>query len=448
LGLRTDASYRFERGADVEAADMASRRAVRLILELAGGTAAPGVVDAWPVKVPAKEVALRPLRVRQVLGIEIPEDEVWRHLTALGLSGPLDRPGGATVWRVPTWRVDLKQEIDLVEEVARLHGVDRIPSTAPRGAKGSHPFDATYDVFMELRRMLTGLGLGEAQGQTLVSGTSARQVAAEGAVVALANPLSSDMDVLRPSLIPGLMDVLRHNMARRNADVRLFEFGRVFTAGASGPVEGWRLAIAMTGARNPAFWTGADRDAKCDLSDVKGAVEEVLEWFGLRGVAFARRAEPTSFWVESATMALGGKLELGQLGQVLPSVARRHDLRDPVVVAELNLDVLLARRNAARSAKPLAAFPASQRDVAMVVDESVTDDAVLAAVRAAKPANLETVELFDVFRGRHVPEGQKSLAYSFTYRAADRTLKDEEVTAAHQRVVEAFRQSLKATIRE
>lgn len=445
LGLRTDASYRFERGADVEAADLASRRATRLILELAGGSADAGVLDAWPVRVPRKEITLRPMRVRQVLGIEIPEDQVWRHLSALGLEGPLEGAGAGSRWRVPSWRVDLKQEIDLVEEVVRLHGVDKIPSTPPRGAKGQHPFDATYDVWIELRRLLAGLGLSETQGQTLVAGDAARAVSP--AVVALANPLSSDMDVLRPSLWPGLLHILGHNSARRNPDARLFEIGRVFNAGERGVTEGWRLAIALTGARNPAFWTGAERDAKSDLADLKGVVEEVLEWFGLRGVTFTRRPEPTPLLVESASIALGGKLDLGQLGQVQPVVARRHDLRDPVLLAELNLDVLLARRNVTRSAKALPAFPSIQRDVAMLVDECVTHDAVLAAVRGAKPANLEAVELFDIFRGGPVPKGQKSVAYSFTYRAADRTLKDEEVTAAHQRVVEAFVQGLKATLR-
>ncbi len=445
LGLRTDASYRFERGADVEAADFASRRAMRLVLELAGGSASAGVIDAWPVQVPRKEITLRPMRVRQVLGIEIPEEQVWRHLSALGLEGPLAGSGAGSRWRVPSWRVDLKQEIDLVEEVVRLHGVDKIPSTPPRGAKGSHPFDATYDVWMELRRLMAGLGLNEAQGQTLVSGDAARRVTPS--VLSLANPLSHDMDVLRPSLWPGLMDVLGHNMARRNADVRLFEIGRVFQVGDRGPQEGWRLGIALTGARHPAFWSGADRDAKCDLADAKGIVEEVLEWFGLRGVTFTRQPEPTSFLIESASIGLGPKTELGQIGQVQPAVARRGDLRDPVLLAEINLDVLLARRNVARSAKPLPAFPSIQRDVAMIVEESVTHDDVLAAVRSAKPANLEAVELFDVFRGRPVPEGQKSLAYSFTYRAADRTLKDEDVTAAHQRVVDAFRLSLKAVPR-
>jgi phenylalanyl-tRNA synthetase beta chain len=136
------------------------------------------------------------------------------------------------------------------------------------------------------------------------------------------------------------------------------------------------------------------------------------------------------------------------LGQVQPAIARRHDLREAVLMAELNLDQLLAKRNAARSFKALPAFPSSQRDIAMIVPESVTHDAVLQAVKQAKPGNLEAVELFDVFRGRHVPEGSKSLAYSFTYRAADRTLKDEEVTAEHQKVVETFRRVLNAGIRE
>jgi phenylalanyl-tRNA synthetase beta chain len=152
--------------------------------------------------------------------------------------------------------------------------------------------------------------------------------------------------------------------------------------------------------------------------------------------------------VESASIALGGKLELGQMGQLQPSLGKRYDLRDPVLLAELNLDLLLAKRNAARSFKPLPAFPFTSRDVAMIVPESTTHEAVLAVVKQAKAPNLESVDLFDVFRGRHVPEGHKSMAYSFTYRAADRTLKDEEVNGAHQRIVDAFKATLKATFRE
>jgi phenylalanyl-tRNA synthetase beta chain len=454
LGLRTDASYRFERGADIGVAEFASRRAAALILELAGGVVVEGVVDAYPSPAAPKEVTLRHRRVKEVLGIDLRPEEIECHLQQLGLKlasrkpRPVDAEGEPepVTFLVPSYRVDIKREVDLIEEVARLHGVDRIPSTTPRRAMGEHPYDAVYDVLMEIRRLMAGLGLSEAQGQTLVNDAVAKLVTPN--VVALANPLSSDMNVLRPSLLPGLLDTLRHNLSRRSNDVQLFELGRVFTATDAGPKEGWRLAIALTGARSPAFWSGADRDARCDASDLKGLVEEFMESLGLRGVSYVRRGEPGSLFIESAAVALGGKLELGQLGQVQPSLARRYDLRDPVFLAELNLDLLLAKRNPARSFKPLPAFPASARDVAIVVPEATTHDAVLAVVRQAKPANLESVDLFDVFRGRNVLEGHKSMAYSFTYRAADRTLKDEEVNAAHQRVVDAFKTTLKATMRE
>jgi phenylalanyl-tRNA synthetase beta chain len=448
LALRTDASYRFERGADVQAAASAGRRCAQLLLELAGGSLSGQAIDVFPNPPQAKELTLRQDRAKVLLGVDIPSGTQAGFLAGLGLEevGQGSRDGGATsVWRVPSWRVDLKREVDLVEEVARLFGVDRIPSTAPRGAVGSHPFDATYDRFAEVRRILTGLGLDEAQGQTLISDTSARRVSEE--VVLLANPLSSDMNALRPSLLPGLLDSLSHNLTRRNGDVQLFEIGRVFTLQNGAAREGWRVAIALTGARDPRFWSGADRNAKADVYDLKGLVEELIERLGLRGVAYARRPESTPLMLESAAITLGGKLPLGQLGQLLPTLAKRHDLRDAVLLAELDLDVLLARSNPARSFKPLAAFPSIQRDVAMIVPEATTHEAVLAAVKQAKPGHLEAVELFDVFRGKHVPEGHKSLAYSFTYRAADRTLKDDEVQAAHDRLVGVFQSALGATLR-
>jgi phenylalanyl-tRNA synthetase beta chain len=448
LGLRTDASYRYERGADIGAADLASRRCAQLILETAGGTLAEGVVDAYPAPVEPRRITLRHARTDALLGVPVPADEQARFLAGLGLAevSVEGLRGDTSTWAIPSWRVDLKREVDLIEEVARLFGVDRIPSTTPRGALGTHPFDAQYDRFADVRLTLCGLGLDEAQGQTLVADAAARLVTAD--VVALANPLSSDMNVLRPSLLPGLLDTLRHNLSRRNGAVQVFEIGRVFVRQNDTAREGWRVAIALTGARAPRFWSGADRDARCDIFDVKGLVEELIEHLGLRGVAYQRRPEPTPLFVESATISLGGKLQLGQLGQLQPTLGKKLDLREPVLLAELDLDQLLQRGNPAKSFKPLAQFPSIQRDVAMIVGEGLTHDAVLAAVKQAKPANLEAVELFDVFRGKHVPEGHKSLAYSFTYRAADRTLKDDEVNAAHARVLETFKGSLGAAFRE
>ncbi|HTH50261.1 MAG TPA: phenylalanine--tRNA ligase subunit beta, partial [Candidatus Limnocylindria bacterium] len=447
LGLRTDASYRFERGADINACDYASRRCAQLIQETAGGTLAEGVVDAYPEPVKPKKITLRHAKTAALLGVEIPAETQAKMLVSLGLTlQPGTDEAAASVWSIPSWRVDMKREADLIEEVARLFGVDKIPSTTPRGATGSHPFDAVVDQFAEVRRLLTGLGLNEAQGQTLINDAAAKLVTPD--LVMLANPLSSDMNALRPSLLPGLLDTLHHNLARKNGDVQLFEIGRVFTQVNGQPKEGWRVAIALTGARVPGFWTGEERGAKCDLYDLKGILEEFFEQIGLRGVAYSKRPESTALFLESANVALGGKLELGQLGQLLPRLAKQYDLRDAVVLAELNLDLILAKRNANKSFKPLPQFPAIGRDLAMIVPEATTHDAVLQVIRQTKPANLETVELFDVFRGKHVPAGEKSLAYAFTYRAADRTLKDEEVTAAHARLVDAFKLSLKASLRD
>ncbi len=464
LGLRTDASYRFERGADIDIDDWAGARCAQLILETAGGQLAEGVVDAYPKPVEPKQITLRHHKVNELLGIELRPEEIEYYLGQLGLKivNRKARPVGAggppepVTFQIPTFRVDLKREVDLSEEVARLHGVEKIPATPPRGAIGTNAFDATHDVLTEARRILSGLGLNEAQGQTLIANAECRMPNAE--LVALANPLSSDMDVLRPSLLPGLIHSLRHNVSRKNYDVALFEVGRVFSvAQASSPVktqtgglchkEERRVAIALTGQRALPFWGGNERDAKFDASDLKGVLEEFFDQFGLRGMAFNRRAEASEFFLETAAI-LQGKNQVGEFGQLSPVLAKKYDLRDAVLLAELNLDLLLARRNPAKSFKPLPQFPSIRRDVAMIVLEATTHDAVLQAVKQTKPANLEAVELFDVFRGKHVPEGQKSLAYAFTYRAADKTLTDAEANAAHAKVVEAFKTQLKAVVRE
>jgi phenylalanyl-tRNA synthetase beta chain len=447
LELRTESSYRFERGADIAICDWASSRAAQLIHETAGGASAEGVVDAYPKQFEQRQIALRHAQTNAVVGIDIPEVQQIQCLQRLGLE--VVEPKGSAhtkVFRIPSFRVDIKREIDLVEEVVRLYGVDKIPSTPPRGAVGSNAYDSVHDQIAEARRILTGLGLYEAQGQTLIS-DSAGKLAAGAPMIPLANPLSSDMNVLRPSLLLGLLDALRHNISHRNDAVALFEIGRVFIQGESGPKEERRMAIALTGQRNPLFWSGNERDAKFDIQDLKGIIEEFFEHFGMRSVNFSRREQSVPLCLESATISLG-KFQLGEMGQLLPQLAKQYDLRDAVLLAELNLDVLLARRNTSKSFKPLPTQPAIRRDVAMLVPETTTHDAVLQIVKQAKPANLESVELFDIFRGKNVPEGQKSLAFAFTYRNPDRSLTDAEVNAAHEKLVGAFRERLKAAVRE
>ena len=477
LGLRSESSYRFERGADVGICDWASQRAAQLILETAGGQLAEGVVDAYPQPAALKQISLRHHKVGELLGVAISAEEQVRLLKNLGLhpvtSGTphvplvqattdtttlLNKPavtgseGATATFEIPTFRVDMKREVDLIEEIARLHSVEKIPATPPRGAIGSNAYDSVHDQIAEARRILVGLGLNEAQGQTLIGNAECR--VPNGDLVALANPLSSDMDVLRPSLLPGLIHSLRHNVSRKNYDVALFEVGRTFQRAAGVPPAGQgavkeerRIAIAITGQRNPLFWSGGEREVKFDVYDLKGVIEEFFDQFGLRGMTYNRRAESTELFLESAAIQLG-KQQLGEFGQLVPALAKKYDLRDAVFLAELNLDLLLARRNPSKSFKSLPAFPSIRRDVAMLVPEATTHDAILQVVKQTKPANLESVELFDVFRGKNVPEGQKSLAYAFTYRNAEKTLTDAEATSAHEKLVEQFKKVLQAIVRE
>jgi phenylalanyl-tRNA synthetase beta chain len=488
LGLRSESSYRFERGADLGIAEWASRRCAKLIVETAGGELVAGVAEVFSRPPKPQPVTLRHAKVSELLGVLIPPPEQIRLLESLGLEraenpAPNRIPfvesdidtttllrkevlaDAAVSFNVPSWRVDLKREVDLIEEVTRLFGLENIPSTPPRGAIGSNAFDSVYDQLAEARRLLSGMGLSEATGQTLLSEASAKLASVPESLVLLANPLSSDMNVLRPSLLPGLLDSLRHNLSRKNEDVALFEIGRVFTksfdpaavanssdAGdRSRPyaiAEERRLAIAITGRRNASFWSGDDREARYDFFDLKGVLEEFLDQFGLRGISYTTHPKSTGLFVESVAVTLGGKTTLGGFGQLLPALGRRYDLRDQVFLCELSVDRLLARRNASKGFKPLANFPAIRRDVAMLVPETVTHEAVMNAVKKAKPANLENVELFDLFRGRNIPVGQKSVAYAFTYRHPEHTLTDAEVNAAQEKLIEQFRQSLQATVRD
>jgi phenylalanyl-tRNA synthetase beta chain len=455
LGLHTESSYRFERGADIGICDWASQRAAQLILEIAGGVLAAGVVDAYPTVFKPKQITLRHARTDLVLGIPVADKQQVLFLERLGLhnveapeveASPAAHTPPTTAFRIPSFRVDLKGEIDLIEEIARLYGVDKIPATAPRGAIGFNSYDAVHDVLSEARRILTGLGLYEAQGQTLISDNAVKLMNAEPAV-RLANPLSSDMDVLRPTLTTGLLDALRHNVRHNNDSVPLFEIGRVFATSNHTCREERRLALVVTGRRSRLFWSGEERDAKFDIYDLKGLDEEFLDQFGIGGLAYSRRTEPTALFLESAVIQIG-RQPVGELGLLLPTLAKRYDLRDPVLLGELNLDVLLARRNPGRAFKALAAFPSVRRDIAMLIPESTTHEAVLQAVRQVKPANLESIELFDVFRGKNIASGQKSVAYAFTYRNPERTLTDAEVNAAHEKLIERLKAVLGATIRD
>ena len=407
-GLSSDSSYRFERGADIGQVIWASNRAAQLIQQLAGGQIARGIVDTLAKPIEKHRVRCRYAQVDRLLGIEVPAETVKRIFAGLSLSLISSDPQSCEV-EVPTFRVDLEREVDLIEEVCRIYGVEKIPATMQPARPAASEFDAQWDTRARVRQILAALGFHEAQNQTL----------GEQGDLKLQNPLNADQRALRPSLVPGLLANLRTNVSRHEYDVRLFEIGRVFAADGK---ESLRLALAVTGRRDPQSWETGVRDAKLDYYDVKGVLEELGETLG----------------VSVNT----------EIKQILPAQARKLDLRDTVHVVEIELDSLPAVTEGERTFRELPRFPAVVRDVALVVEEGVSHAEVVAALGKNRNKLLERVELFDIYRGGSIPTGKKSMAYSLTFRAPDRTLTDTEVNGAHEQLKRSLLQTLKCEIRE
>ena len=407
-GLSSDSSYRFERGADVGQVIWASNRAAQLIQQLAGGQIARGIIDTLVKPVEKRRVRCRYAQVNRLLGIEVPSETVKKIFAGLSLNIVGADANGCEV-EAPTFRVDLEREADLIEEVCRIHGVEKIPAKMQPATAAVSRFDAQWNARARVRQILAALGFHEAQNQTL----------GEQGHLKLQNPLNADQQALRSSLVPGLLANLRTNVSRHEYDVRLFEIGRVFAADGK---ESLRLALAVTGRREPQSWETGVRDAKLDYYDVKGALEELEGTLGVSVNA--------------------------EIKQISPAQAKKLDLRDAVHVAEIELDHLLATKEGERTFHDLPKFPAVVRDMALVVEEGVQHGDVAAAIAKNPNKFLERVELFDIYRGSSIPTGKKSMAYSLTFRAPDRTLTDAEINGAHEQLKRSLLQTLKCEIRE
>lgn len=446
LGLRTDASYRFERGTDWNMVEFASQRAASLILELAGGSLCSESIDRQALQPEDRSVTLRFGKTNELLGLDIAPEIQVKYLQNLGLTlleGSAESESAS--FRIPTNRPDLKREVDLIEEVMRLYGINNITSTPPRGLAGENSFDGVHDQIDETRRILSGMGLSEAQGQTLIAREKALPFEADP--VSLVYPLSSDMDVLRPSLMPGLVDAMELNSHQKAESIQLFEIGRCFHPGdESVPDEKLKVSVAVSGQAPTDFWSGDERERPYDFFDLKGLFEELMEQTGLPAFQIRRLENPSSFWVEAAEIFLG-KNKLGVMGQLHPVIQKKRDIRKPAYIFELDLGTILRLSNKNTRFKALPQYPSTTRDAALQVADGVTHENVVAAIRKAKVKILEEIRLFDVFRGGNVPEGQKSLAYSLTYRDPQKTLTDKEIQKAHDSIIEALKKNLDAVIR-
>jgi phenylalanyl-tRNA synthetase beta chain len=454
LGLATDAAYRFERGGDIEGLSDALDRAAQLMADLGQGTVARGMLDVYPAPRPRPRIALRLSRVERLIGVCPPRDDAVRILRALGFA--VDDSGADLQVSVPSFRRDIAQEDDLVEEVIRLWGYDKIPVTLDRGG-ALLPVKCPQPVRLArtVSRELNAAGLFECITYSFVDPDRLHLMgwSADSGLLALDNPLSRERSVMRPSIVPGLLEVLATNASRQIPDARIFEVGRVFTPhreedGDRPAHEELWAGIALTGLRQPRAWhAGRER---VDVYDVKGAAELVLTAAGLSGWdavpwpdgAAPRYLEPG----RSARLLVEGR-DVGSFGEVALAVREAFDLEAAVFVAEVSLSALLELPAWAPRYQPLPRYPAVQRDLALVVPDDVAAGEIEAAIRGMRLPLLTRLLLFDVYTGDQVGPGCRSLAWSLTFQAPDRTLKDAEVNELHARIVKEIGERFKAEVR-
>lgn len=445
LGLHTDAGHRFERGVDPELPCIAIEHATRLIVEIAGGAPGPVTEAVLPEFLPQPQpILLRRARLARVLGTKVADVEVARILTALGLAVATTADG----WNVtpPARRFDLAIEEDLVEEIARIHGYDAIPTTLPGGATRLVNPSETRSSEHDARRQLVARDYLEAINYAFVDADLlAKWQLADGGV-ALANPLSAELGVMRTRLLPGLVAALARNAARQQSRVRLFEIGKTFAASSDAPLETRRIAAVACGDAADEQWGEAAR--KLDFHDIKGDLDSLA---ALSGAALEYRAsaEPFAHPGRSADVyrlnEAGDGVRIGWIGQLHPRLQQALDLDADVYGFELELDPLLAR--ALPRAAALSKYPSVRRDLAFVVPEAVSWDAMQATVRRAAGPSLRGLRLFDRYAGKGVETGFKSLAMALILQDETRTLTDRDVEAAVTEVVAALKLDHGAVIR-
>jgi phenylalanyl-tRNA synthetase beta chain len=443
LGLKTEASARFERGVDVNGAVTAMQRAIALMESIGAGKVSGPIVDRYPAPRQPATLHLRRARLASLFGASVPDADVTRILRSLGLGVTETSDGWDVV--APTFRVDLQREVDLIEEVGRHYGFDKLASTFPVMTAPAPPPDPRIPRDRLARRVLTAAGLSEAVTFGFIEAKAAEPFVPEngsGEVIAVANPLSAKFDVLRPSLLPGLVDSLGHNRRHGARDVRLFEIGARFRA-STGETRG--VGVAWTGAATPEHWSGPAREV--DFFDVKGVAEQLCA-----ALDVPVRFEPARerFLVPGQAAAIvapsesGAGAIVGVAGQVTPAVAESRGLprQDKVYVVELDLDALwCARVPRAETVAPLPRYPFVVRDLSIVVANTLPAEIIrgtIQAVGGATAAPLGAIGFFDRYQGKGVPEGKVSVSVRLTFQASDRTLTDAEVQDSFDKILSAL----------
>jgi phenylalanyl-tRNA synthetase beta chain len=448
LGLITDASYRFQRGVNTDSVEWASRRAAQLICELTGAKLCSGIVDVFPGTKKQIKIPFSYKRIENMIGAEISADKMRGIFQTLEIG--LEEDNGETaVAVVPSFRLDLEREVDLVEEIARIHGVDNIPAKTPLAKVIPTADDSRVRAISNLRNNLQGLGVSEILNYTLVNNPlldlfnkDNREEREE-----LPHPISVDQSVMRTSLIPQLVESLGRNHSRQVSEASFYELGRTFKRVKGGTVQTEMVSLGMMG---PVGRGLLEKRAAVSEEEMfvwmKGAVEKL---FSAQHISpeFAAQDAPEFEGGKAVSILLDGEV-VGCMGLVNKPARAEWRLNGPVAAAEIKLEALLKKAFVIPKTEELATFPSMSRDIALVLDESVKHEEVQTLIRKANPKDLESFGLFDVYQGKGIEKGKKSLAYTFVYRSAKQTLTDKKVNKVHQKLSDFLCKQLGASLRD
>ncbi len=451
LGMRTESSHRYERGVDPLLTDWASRRACSLLVKYANATVADGVVEAdFRDKTPIR-VTLRFQRAREVIGLDIPADKQIAILSSLGFK-EVSKDADTATFDVPSYRIDVDCEADLIEEVARMSGLEALPDVIPSSTIAPGATDIPFRSLTSCSHALIGLGFTEIMNYSFTASNVLDPFTQPGAAdlrVVLPNPVSADNSVMRDSLIPQMFETMSYNNSHGTNSAKLFEMGRVFFINAKGQLdEEDRVCLGMMGFAGRA---ATDSTRAVETSEallwMKGAIESLLATLN----APPMRLQPAEFaGFQSglaATIIIAGR-EAGIIGVAESSLRHKRRIASPLVIAEIRRDAILGNVFKTVTAKDVPAYPATSRDIALIAGEGVTHEQILKVIKKAAPRELEDVRLFDIFSGKSLGAGKTSLAYTLQYRSPERTLKDEEANAFHDKIKAALKSSLAVEIRE
>jgi len=452
LAMGTDAAFRFERGIDPEGVVRALNRAAALMAELSGGTVCRGLIDQHPVKVPvAKGIPLRGRRVRDILGTSIPDDRIVRILEGLEMTVEASGDGSFSV-TPPTCRVDITREIDLVEEIARLDGYDQVPATLPAVSGVARAPEGKRRIEGRLREILNGAGYTEVINYSFIAPDGVDKLGLDPTdqrrnQVRIKNPLSEEQSVMRTTMAYSLLLNAKRNRDVGCLDLKIFEMGRTFIRRGDGeqPTEQNRLGCLIMGRPQEAGWHSDDRPA--DFYDLKGGVENILERLRIPDVSFRSGIHEAILHPGKSCGVFSGGDMIGFMGEIHPDIRGRLDLAAPILVCELDMDLLAVRFADKSPFRSIPRFPSSSRDVAFLVRRDLEAGEMLRLATDVHEVLLEKVQIFDVYEGKNLPAGMRSMGLRFSYRSGDRTLTDDEVNEVHGRIVQRIVQVTGASIR-